>query len=108
MPIANRMPMLLDEIKATFEQRGKIYKENYEMMGNLMVALFGDGKSAEEYARLDLLHHVLSKLTRFVGSDLTHRDSIFDMALCCIMLTALIDEAESSKDFYRDQKQTSI
>ena len=103
MTIATRFPILLDEIKATFEQRGKIYKENYQMMGELMTVLFGDGKSADEYARLDLLYHILSKLTRFVASDLSHRDSIFDMGVYCIMLTALIDEAESGKDFIREQ-----
>jgi hypothetical protein len=108
MTIATRVPLLLDEIKMTFEQRGQIYKDNYRLMGELMTALFGDGKTKEEYAKLDLLHHVLSKLTRFVSSDLRHRDSIFDMGVYCIMLTALLDEFESAKDFYCNQKQTSI
>lgn len=104
------MPPVPEALRAaakTFEERNRVYGNNYLNVGNVMKGLFPDGmvlKTAEDFASWHLLELVIVKLTRFANSKLTHRDSIHDATLYCAMLEALIAEPEIKSTKLRKQK----
>ena len=82
------VPEILKAMAITFEDRNAEYSENYKMIGPIMATLFPNGVSAElmKTNKVHLITMVLSKLTRFAVSDLTHVDSIHDAAVYCAIL----------------------
>lgn len=83
----------LAKMMETFRQRNKLYGDNYLKEGELMWTLFPDGIKLEgqiDYVRYHLLHSIIVKLTRFVNSGMTHRDSIHDAGVYCAMLEDFI------------------
>lgn len=87
------MPELLKSLAETFRSRDADYGANYNSLAKVMVALFPNGitcKTEEEFLRFDFIHHIVSKLTRFTGAKMTHEDSIYDLSLYAIMLTAAL------------------
>ena len=77
------VPDIMNEMAATFRERNAQYRDNWLVMAELLVLLFPNGVSREMLATpaFNILMMKLSKLTRFVASDLTHIDSIHDDAV---------------------------
>lgn len=91
------VPELLRECAETYEQRNKLYGDNYKKFGRVMSAIFPNGLSlytVEEFNRLGIFIQCLSKLTRY-SENLTrggHQDSAHDLSVYAAMLEELTDD----------------
>lgn len=86
---------VLRNMASTFEERSKIYGDNYRMVGHVMRALFPKGvvlHDPQDYEVWHLFELKIVKLTRFAISGLTHRDSIHDDAVYSAMIEAILKE----------------
>lgn len=86
---------ILQEMAETYRERNVVYGDNFKKMGPLMVSLFPNGitlKTEQDFIQFHLLDWICGKLTRFASSDLTHIDSIHDLAVYAAMLEAEISE----------------
>lgn len=89
------VPKILKEMAATYEERNKVYGNNFLMMGPVMKAMFPNGPKLEtekDYIIFHLFDWAVGKLTRFVNSDMKHIDTIHDVAVYCAMIEAIISE----------------
>jgi hypothetical protein len=91
------VPSLLREGAKTYEERNKVYGDNYKNVGNVMKAMFPDGiklETAEDFTRWHLLELKIVKLTRYANNFLTggHLDSIHDDGVYSFMLEAIDKE----------------
>ena len=89
---------VLGEMADTFRERNKVYGDNYKFVGKVMMGLFPNGveiKSAKEFNRWHLFELIIIKLTRFANSDLSHEDSIHDVAVYAAMIESLLRENEN-------------
>jgi hypothetical protein len=73
MSVAKRVPKLLDKAAAWFAAAPE---------------------EASEPTQEELFELVLSRLTRFARSGITDRDALYDIAVCCFMLAAKIEESD--------------
>jgi hypothetical protein len=81
------------EMGATFKERNAIYKDNAELVGQIMALMFPNGVSLTTPADFHMWHLFelkIVKLTRFVKSGLTHEDSIHDDAIYSAMCERLV------------------
>lgn len=86
---------LLAEMANTYRERNAVYGDNWRRVGDVMMALYPNGvklSTAEEFNRWHLFELIVVKLTRFVNSQLTHADSIHDIAVYAAMIEAAIKE----------------
>jgi hypothetical protein len=92
------VPAALRECADIYEERNKVYGDNYKNFGAVWLALFPDGistTSAEDPVsacnRLGVLIQVVSKLTRYCAqfNNGGHADSLTDLAVYAIMLQEL-------------------
>lgn len=92
------VPDQLRKAATIYEERNKLYGNNYKSFGKLIDALFPDGipsgpieNNAEYYNRVGVLIQLLSKLTRYCANfgDGGHADSLTDLAVYAIMLAEL-------------------
>jgi hypothetical protein len=84
---------ILAEMAETYRERNKVYGDNYKRVGDVMTAMFPDGvwlHTAEDYNVWHLFELMVVKMTRFANSDLTHEDSIHDLAVYAAMVESLI------------------
>ena len=84
---------ILAEMAETFRERNKVYGDNYKRVGDVMIALFPQGvtiSTAEEFNVWHLFELMVVKLTRFANSNLSHEDSIHDLAVYAAMVESLI------------------
>lgn len=86
-------PEILRECAETFEQRNKLYGDNYKHFGKLMQGIFPRGltiESVDDWNRLSLLMQAAAKLSRY-GQSFTegHVDSAHDAAVYAAMLEEL-------------------
>lgn len=84
---------ILDRAAATFRERNAVYKDNAEVVGKVMEALFPDGvqvRTAADHKMYHLFELIIVKLTRFTQSGLTHPDSIHDLAVYAAMCENLV------------------
>lgn len=86
---------LLNESAALFRKRNAIYKDNFRMVGRIMIAMFGDNppelKTEADYNRWHLFELFVVKLSRYsinynAGG---HMDSLDDMIVYLAMVAAL-------------------
>lgn len=85
---------VLEEAARTFRERNAVYKDNANVVGKVMVALFPNGvklETAEDFHMWHLFELLIVKLTRFTNSGLTHQDSILDLTVYGAMLEPLIN-----------------
>lgn len=85
------VPDILRSMADTFEERNKVYGDNYKMVGPIMTILFPHGvqlRTADDFNKWHLLELTIVKLTRFAASGMTHVDSIHDAAIYCAMVEA--------------------
>lgn len=88
----------LAEMGKTFSQRNAVYKDNYVIVGRVMSAFFPDGvtlKTPADFEKWHLFELKIIKLTRFVASDLTHKDSILDDGVTSAMMKTLMEETNN-------------
>lgn len=86
---------ILRGMARTFEERNRVYGDNYRMVGQVMKALFPNGitlLSSDDYDVYHLFELKIVKLTRFAISGLSHRDSIHDDAVYSAMIESLLTE----------------
>lgn len=84
---------ILAEMADTFRERNKVYGDNYKRVGDVMSALFPEGVmlvTPEDFNVWHLFELMVVKMTRFANSDLTHEDSIHDLAVYAAMVESLI------------------
>lgn len=96
--VAKKLTALAD----LYDQRAKIYGDNYKLFGKIMVEIFqGKGvmlNTAEDFNRFAIFVQVVSKVTRY-GNQFSkggHPDSLDDGAVYSMMLREL-DEMEEAK-----------
>lgn len=82
---------ILEEAAKTFEERNALYKDNAMMVSSVMQAFFPGGLhiSGDSHHIMHLWYLVVVKLTRFVNSGMTHKDSLRDAAVYLAMIEAL-------------------
>lgn len=76
----------------TYQERSKMYKNNYKQIGAVMAALYPDGvtlKTKDEHNRFHLFLMMQIKMTRLVNMDLNHQDSCHDIGVYSAMLKSL-------------------
>lgn len=86
---------ILAEMADTYRERNKVYGDNWKTVGHVMMALFPDGVSlfdADSFQRWHLFELIIVKLTRFVNGNMTHVDSIHDIAVYAAMLESVITQ----------------
>jgi hypothetical protein len=84
----------------TFEERNKVYGDNYLTFGPIMEKLFPNGltlKTAEDFNRFGILFPLLTKITRYLNNPMKgHIDSIHDIGVYAFMLEQLDSTAEDA------------
>lgn len=92
------VPEILRECAATYEQRNKLYGDNYKKFGHAMHSIFPNGltlKTPEDFNRLGIFIQCLSKLTRYseaLGRG-GHQDSAHDLTVYAAMLEELTNDS---------------
>lgn len=88
------VPENLRKAAETYEERNKLYGDNYKRFGQIMTALFPDGillKTIEDHNRFGVFVQIVSKITRyaeqFIGG--RHADSLLDTSVYSMMLMEL-------------------
>jgi len=81
----------LQELAKIHADRQKVYGDNYNHIGTVMMGMFPNGlelKSAEDFNRLHLFYHLVGKLSRYArqmpGGG--HDDSLDDTAVYAMIL----------------------
>lgn len=90
----------LREGAQTFEDRNKVYGNNYLNVGGAMAALFPDGvtlKTADDHNRFHIFMLGIVKLSRYCNnwSNNGHADSIHDNTVYSAMLESIDEEIRS-------------
>lgn len=93
----------LHEAAATFEQRNKLYGDNYKRFGCVMGALFPNGIeliSNDDWNRFGVFFHMVGKVTRYAVNlkDGGHKDSAHDMIVYAAMLEELTQEPKQENE----------
>lgn len=86
---------ILAKMGDTYRQRNEVYGDNYLVVGKVMEILFPEGvllKTADQFNKWHLFELMIVKLTRFTNSELTHVDSIEDLAVYAAMVQSLMEE----------------
>lgn len=94
-----RTDEILAEMAKTFKERNAVYGDNYRMVAKLMAVLFPHGLPPDLFTKdqFHLFELIIVKLSRFAISNLTHRDSVHDMAVYAAMIESVISEQEANK-----------
>lgn len=88
------VPQMLRESAATYEERNKLYGDNYKRFGSIMLELFPDGielLTPEDHNRFGIFVQIVAKITRYAANFKTggHDDSLLDNAVYSTMLREL-------------------
>lgn len=98
----NSVPEILTQAAQTYEERSRVYGNNYRQFGHAMAAMFPNGltvKSPEEWNRLGIFIQVMSKVTRYANSfEAGHIDSAHDACVYAAMLEELTREYSSDRN----------
>lgn len=84
---------ILGEMLEIYDERGRQYKANYTLIGDVLATLFPNGvqlKTAEDHNKWHLYLMALVKATRLANTGLEHKDSALDMALYTAMLAGFM------------------
>lgn len=93
----NKKPSAVDilrEMALLYDERNVLYKDNYKRIPKLMKALFPAGISTDllHDTRWHLFSMIVAKLGRFATTDLTHKDSIKDIAVYAAMILEQMED----------------
>jgi len=91
------VPQLLRDAAGIYEERNKLYGDNYKRFGEIMALLFPNNAElafSNEFNRFGIFVQMVSKLTRYAENFDRggHRDSLDDLAVYAMMLRELDDE----------------
>lgn len=94
------VPQRLADLGALFEERNKLYGDNYKNFGKVLVGMFPQGISLfteQEFNRFALLVQIMHKTTRLAQGlkDGVHQDSCDDLSVYSQMLAEYGDESTS-------------
>jgi hypothetical protein len=95
--IRQSVPELLRACAITYEERNKLYGDNYKKFGRVMEAMFPEGlqlKSIQDFNRYGIFVQCVSKVMRY-GENLHkggHQDSAHDLSVYAAMLEELTDD----------------
>lgn len=100
---------LLAKMAKTFEERHRVYGDNYLKLGQVMSGLFPDGielLDEADFVRFHLIVLKVVKLTRYCNNFLEggHQDSIHDDAVYSAMLESVDQVFSSIYDFDDDRE----
>ena len=89
-----KVPEMLRDAANIYEERNKLYGDNYKRFGYIMKELFPQGlelKGPDDFNRYGVFVQVVSKITRYAEnfSRGGHADSLDDMAVYAMMLQEL-------------------
>jgi len=81
---AKRVLGILQGATDVYHDRNAVYKDNFRSVGQVMVALFPEGRpplvDAADYDRWHIFELIIVKLTRYANNyDTPHEDSLLDM-----------------------------
>ena len=91
------VPELLRACATTYEERNKLYGDNYKKFGRVMEAMFPAGltlNTIQDFNRYGIFVQCVSKLMRY-GENLDkggHQDSAHDLSVYAAMLEELTDD----------------
>lgn len=93
------VPELLRAAAETYEQRNKLYGDNYKRFGSVMLALLPGGvklETEDDWNRFGVFFHLVGKLTRYAANinEGGHEDSAHDASVYAAMLEELTQEKE--------------
>jgi len=90
---------ILEKMADTFRERNAVYGDNFRMVAKLMAVLFPKGVPPELVVQdhFHLFELILVKLSRYAISDLTHIDSIHDLAVYAAMCESINHERNQPK-----------
>ena len=94
-PQPQTVPEIMRTAADTYEERNKVYKDNYKRIGAMLAALFPEGvqlRTADEFARWQLFTLKVEKISRLATSGLTHKDSAHDDIVYSAMIESTITE----------------
>ena len=91
-----RTPEILANMAATFRERNAVYKDCTGVVAAMTAALWPHGVDADTVGRPEYMSllMIVNKIARFVASDLTHVDSVHDIAVYAAMIEAMIGEKD--------------
>lgn len=100
-PKSNTPPAFLIEAAGIYEERNRLYGDNYKHFGPSLSALFPNGvkvNTPHDFNRLGIFVQVFSKLTRYAQNFDRggHEDSLDDLAVYAMMLKELDREGKKS------------
>ena len=89
-----KVPDMLRDAANIYEERNKLYGDNYKRFGYIMKELFPQGLKLEgpdDFNRYGVFVQVVSKITRYAENFTRggHADSLDDMAVYAMMLQEL-------------------
>lgn len=95
--MSQTVPEKLRALAGLYEERNKLYGDNYKRFGDIMHALFPDGltiQTPQEWNRLGVFVQIISKSTRYAAlfNAWGHKDSLDDSAVYAMMLSELDEE----------------
>lgn len=91
------VPELLRACATTYEERNKLYGDNYKKFGRVMEAMFPNGltlNTTQDFNRYGIFVQCASKLMRY-AENLNkggHQDSAHDLSVYAAMLEELTDD----------------
>ena len=87
--MSKTVPELLREGAATYEERQRVYGDNYKHYGTVMKGLFPNGlriETEEDWNRLGIIHNCVTKLGCFAANiSVPHSDSVHDLMVYAAM-----------------------
>lgn len=91
------VPERLRSAADTYEQRNKLYGDNYKHFGDVMMALLPAGvklETKDDWNRFGVFFHVVGKVTRYAANINSggHQDSAHDLVVYAAMLEELTEE----------------
>ena len=85
-----------------YEERNKLYGDNYKHFGAAMIGLFPNGlslKTADDWTRMGMLIQIAAKVTRYAKNFERngHKDSLDDLSVYAQMLAEVDEELAEGK-----------
>lgn len=97
---SKQVPEALRSAAETYEQRSKLWGDNYKQVGAMMVAMLPAGvklETADDWNRFLIFGHVINKVTRYAQNLNTggNKDSAHDLVVYAAMLEELTTGSKS-------------
>jgi hypothetical protein len=97
----NTVPEMLRNLAELYEERNKVYGDNYKHFGEAVLGMFPHGlelRTAEDWNRIGVLVQMAGKMTRYAQQWATgHVDSLDDLAVYTMMLQELDDDMRAGQ-----------